>query len=234
MPSIYSDTNDGYIQSHQSSWNASRSAGTGTAVSSNDANTAYMFGTQEFAGRGRAAFRIIRSFFKFDTSGISVAPSSATLKIFNDSLAISDSIVVKSSQNVPLTTADIDAFPTGAVTALGNSDGSNGGTLAGVSGFIYSDSFPTDWDAGLPDGIYNDIVLNATARSDMSAFTVFRVCIMDYDYDFLDHAITFGDGGVWSGGHYADHSESAKRPYIDYTAGAAVAADNATFFGANF
>ena len=53
---------------------------------------------------------------------------------------------------------------------------------------------------------------------------------MDYDYDFLDiePPVATNSTGVW----WAESSGSSTQPYIDYTVG--VAADNATFFGANF
>ena len=234
MPTLYADTNDGYIQGHSTEWGKSRSLGTGTAASSNDDDSPYIVGTQQFTGRGADTWRITRSFYRFDTSGISVTPSSATLKIHGKSLENSIVIVVKSSQNSPLSTADFDAFQADVLTALDDSDGSNGGTLAGISNFTYSSQFSSGgvnlWDKDA----YNDITLNAYARVNMGSFTVFRLCLMDYTHDFLDHAVTFGDGQVWSGGVFADHSDSSLRPYVDYTAGVAVEADNATFFGANF
>ena len=79
MPTIYSSTNDGHIvKTSTADWTSARDATSGTAfdlIRFHSAITA-----AKAAGRGGSFIRVVvRSFFEFDTSGISIAPSSATL-----------------------------------------------------------------------------------------------------------------------------------------------------------
>ena len=96
MPSIYSDTVDGYILNGlHSSWATARGGGTGSTVTDNVARNiviTYSF----FTPRGGGRYGVYRSFFQFDTSEFSVAPSSATLKIFGFGLTTGDIIAVRS------------------------------------------------------------------------------------------------------------------------------------------
>ena len=110
-------------------------------------------------------------------------------------------------------------------TELGNSDGSGAGTLAGVSGLTYSSEVPTWSTSG-----YNEIALNATALSDIASLDTFKVCMMQYDNDYLDIAAT---SMVRTGNYWAAQSGTSKDPYLDYTA-AVTATDNSVFFGCNF
>ena len=82
MPNIYA-TNDGASQLvNSTSWASARSATEGNAstFSNNEilGNLSVGQRIMKTAGRGSMAWVIARSFFTFDTSGISVAPSSAT------------------------------------------------------------------------------------------------------------------------------------------------------------
>ena len=227
MPNIYSSTGDGWAQTgEEGSWvNARRSAG----ASSNNFNAAdtgvFVYRDASKGGGSLAITR--RAFMSFDTSGISVAPSEATLKIRGFSVDTSDIIVVKSTAATTVVAGSFDDL-SGASTALGNTDGSGAGTLAGVSGLTYSAEISTWSVSG-----YNDIALNSTALDDMASLDTFKICIMDYDYDYLD--VDPGHGTyVRTGFHWANYTGTSRDPYIDYTEGTAEVAHSATFFGANF
>jgi len=222
MPTIYGDTNDGFISKGLGSWASQRSAGAGNLFSTSTRSTNAVISF--YSTRGGGSYGINRAFFEFDTSGISVAPSSATLKIYGFLVGTADVIAVRSEHSATLAKADFDALY-GASTELGNSDGSGAGTLAGVSGLTYSAEI-SSWNTSA----YNDIALNATALSDMASLDTFKVCLMEYDHDYLDVAETSTSQGSC---YWADNTGTSRDPYIDYTAGVATT-DNSIFFGTNF
>jgi|2_EtaG_2_1085320.scaffolds.fasta_scaffold08304_4 hypothetical protein len=231
MPStITGGTNDGTCSSDFGSWDSVRASG-GANVSNitltRDANALrFIYATR------RGTHRLYRAFFEFDTSSISVTPTEATLKIHgHGGITLLDCIVVGSNQHPTLVAADFNNLegsgtaPT-AATQLAASDGSGAGTLASVPGLTYSAAF-TGWD----NGDTNEIDLNASALHAIEVLDTFKVCIMEYDHDYLDI-----DGGTSStiGMYFADMADPAFNPVIVYEPGTAAVTDNATFFGANF
>ena len=228
MAIIYSGTNDGYCQTTTNSTLAATRSGVASVVNSSNTNGFMVFYYIASGGRGGGLiYGLIRAFFEFDTSGISVAPSSATLKIKGVSSGTADVIAVRSEQSATLATGDFDNLY-GASTQLAASDGSGAGTLASVSGLTYSAEIAT-WSTSA----YNDIPLNATALADMASLDLFKVCVMEYDGDYLD-IDTGTPTSLNNGCYYADDTAGNKDPYIDYTAGTAAVTDNAVFFGTNF
>ena len=228
MPNIYSHTGDGWaMTAEEGSWvNARRSSG--AAYDNNNTRDSVCVMVYRDAAKGGGSLAVTRrAFMSFDTSGISVAPSEATLKIRGYSTNTSDIIVVKSTAATTIVAGSFDDF-TGIGTELGNTDGSGAGTLAGVSGFTYSAEIAT-WDLFN----HNDIELNSTALDDMASLDTFKICIMDYDYDYLD--VDPGHGTfVRVGWYWADNTGTSNDPYIDYTADVVAVTHNAPFFGANF
>ena len=222
MATIYGETNDGYCATFAGSWAGVRGSGGDLYDSNNHFDTDAVSITY-YSGRGTYAIR--RAFFEFDTSGISVTPSAATLKIFGRTSDGSDMIAVRSEQGATLAAGDFNSFPAAAVTALGNSEGSGAGTLAGVSSFTYSAEI-TSWNG---TG-FNDITLNSTALEYMRLLDTFKVCVMNHDQDYLDIA---GGTSETNGITWTERLGTLQDPNIDYTPGVAVT-DNATFFGANF
>ena len=223
MATIYGETNDGWCGCNAQAFVSARSSA-GDLVDSNNAYDIVAIMHQYYSGRGTHAFK--RAFFEFDTSGVSIAPSAATLKIFGITNGDGDLIAVKSEQGGTLAAGDFNSFPAAAVTALGNSDGSGAGTLAGVSSFTYSAEI-TSWStAG-----YNNIALNATALSDMVSLDTFKVCLMNHDRDYLDIVATSNEN---NGVRWVETLGTIRDPYIDYTPGVVAVTHNATFFGANF
>ena len=224
MATIYTGAaSDGWVFAGAATWGGTRQATTG--LSTRDNERAGLCTRVGYSVRGGGSYMILRAFFLFDTSGISITPSEATLNITGYYWGTSDVIAVRSEQGTTLSTADFDALY-GASTAITNSDGTGTGTLAGISGLAYS-SEVTSWNTSG----YNNIELNATALADMASLDTFKVAIIDYDYDYLD--ITVGTSTYISGCYFSDEPGTSKDPYIDYTAGVPVI-DNAVFFGANF
>jgi hypothetical protein len=229
MAYIYGETNDGYISSgNQSTFIAARSHG-GDSYNSNAVRgpVAYMLARP---GRGGGEINnIIRSFYEFDTTSLSVAPTEANLELYGFSVGNADVIAVRSEQSASLGAGDFDALY-GASSQLAASDGAGTGTLASVSGLTYSAEIAT-WSTTA----YNTIPLNATALADIASLDRFKVCVMGYDYDYLDivapiSPITDLVTVAW----FADSSGTSSDPKLSYAAGTAAVADNATFFGTNF
>ena len=228
MPNIYAHTGDGWASSAiDSSWVLVR-RNTGALSDNNNTRdqTAVLVFLDEGKGGG-LAFDIRRTFMSFDTSGISVAPSEATLKVRGYSSGTSDVIVVKSTAADTVVNGSFDDLPSTSA-AISNTDGSGAGTLAGIAGLTYSAEISTWSTSG-----YNDIELNSTALSDMASLDTFKICIMNYDFDYLDIApssATLARIGLY----WTDYTGTSRDPYIDLTEGVAAAEDNSVFFGANF
>ena len=165
MPDIFANTNDGKVESGNLSGHAAaRGASTGTAAAS-DSNTV---GIKYFktSGRGAATVNIARSFFFFDTSGVTGTVSSATLSInVGSNLGSVDIIPVKS-----------DAFGGDGGTALANADFNNV-------------DFSTPYASQTTDHPSSETVtftLNATALADIKNNNAFIVALLEFDQDFSD------------------------------------------------
>ena len=219
MPSLYvsADNADGYVSSTSTSnWTSARDATSGNA-SHNDASSSYAIRERNYAGRGGGTQRVVfRSFFTFDTSGITSAPSEAILKIRGNINGTCDFFAVKSTHSVPIVDVDLDAI-------TGWSSGAdNEGNVTKYSAEI------TSWSTSG----YNDITLTEDARDDMASLSTFKVCLIGSIYDLRNVEPT-ANYDASSGVHYKDAVGTDKDPYIDYTVAVAVV-DDAVFFGANF
>ena len=227
MPStVTGGTNDGTCKGALTSFASARNHA-GFAVSdltlTRDANALkYTY----FSRRGK--YQFFRVFFEFDTSGITIAPTEATLNIRGHANDALDVIVVRSEHSATLAASDFhDGLPSSTFSALTNSAGDGSGTFAGINGLTYSAEF-SSWDAS---GV-NEIPLIAPAFADIASLDTFKVCVMEYDHDYLDV-----DGGstASTGMYFADLGDPASfLPSLVYEPGTAAVADNATFFGANF
>jgi len=197
MATVYAG-NSGYVARYAyETWSTIRNNSTGTASS----DTAYSHpgGVRvgHTSGRGSDLFQIFRSFFYFDTSGITGTLSDATLKIYGYYYGTADIIAVKS-----------DAM------------GGDGGTALALTDYNNLD-FSTAYSAELATWStsgYNDITLNATALADMKNNDALIVCVIEYDHDYLDSAPS---NMVNSTGMYYDANKyTVADPYIDYTVAA--------------
>ena len=208
MPEIIAETNDGYQQSPlKPAWNdAHDNVGFG---SPNTTSATYNFAIGAAFAAPRSSFFIRRAFFEFDTSGISVTPSAATLKINVTSTSYDNSSLIAVKSGHDPSDATEDWFGTW-LTGLG-------GSLAGWSN---SDSqvvaYSSNVAAGMGTG-YVDLTLNSDALSDMVSLSSFKVVVMNYTNDYLDNSSsTEGFTGI-----AFSEDGSLSRPKIDYTAGVA-------------
>tara|TARA_R100001443_G_scaffold77203_1_gene84437 strand:- start:7 stop:690 length:684 start_codon:yes stop_codon:yes gene_type:complete len=227
MATIYAHSGDGYVgRLNQSSWSNARANSSGTASSSTGSNFFQGIGGFAQSGRGGGSvYTIYRSFFYFDTSGISANVDSATLKIRGFSQSSGDVIAVKATSNIAgLGTADFEEIEGWDSSGT---DGSGGGDMES-SVTKYSNEI-TSWSTSA----YNDIALNSQALADMRDDNIIYIALINFDYDLKD--VTPTDATGRNGLYYANYTGTSLDPYIDYDLAAVVTtADNAIFFGTNF
>tara|TARA_R100001443_G_scaffold65222_1_gene74516 strand:+ start:1963 stop:2649 length:687 start_codon:yes stop_codon:yes gene_type:complete len=194
MPTIYAATTDRDINSgNQSSWSNARDASTGTlGGSASDSSESFAVGSTAFAGRGSTTYKVYRSFFHFDTSGITSTVSAATLKLyFQNDVGDGNAIIIKS-----------DAF-TGGSDALVSADFNNLDFSTAYSGEIDTTS-----------SALASITLNATALTDIKNNNDFKFAVVNFDYDYND---TAPSGSNYVGLRFANFSGTSSDPQIEYT-----------------
>jgi len=224
MATVYAHTNDGYVaRFNQSSWSNARANTAGTSVSSSSTSNSLSISASRQAARGGGfTFNIYRSFFFFDTSGISGDVSEATLKIRGAGHATGDVIAVKSNSDIEtLGTADFGSIVGWNTTTDGSGGGDNESNVTKYSAEI------STWGIG-----YQDIALNSTALADMRDDDKVYICLLNPDYDLRDVEPT-GNSDNKCGLYYTNYTGTSRDPYIDYTLAPTVT-DNAVFFGTNF
>ena len=225
MATIYAHTNDGYVSRfNQSSWSNARASTTGTNVSSTATQHVTGVSADRVAARGGGYnFSIYRSFFFFDTSGISTDVDSATFKVYGSVNGGGDLIAVKSNSDILiLGTADFGSIEGWHTATDGSGGGDNESNVTKYSAQI------STWSTSG----YNDITLNAQALADMRDDDTVYICLLNFDYDLKDIAPT-GYSAHRNGLYYANNTGTSRDPYIDYTL-ATAQVDNAVFFGTNF
>ena len=226
MPeTIYANSNDGAIGTAlNSTFHVTRRSTSGGVLQTtrNKSTLTNAF----YSSRGGGTYGIYRGFFRFDTSGISVAPTAGTLSIFGWGFNASATLIgVKSEHGDTLAVGDFDAIVNGS-TPLNASNGSGGGTFSGTSVVDYT-TVTSSWSLSA----YNDMPLTAAALSDMASLSNFKVCVMEHTYDYSD--ITNGTTAYANGCYYIEQTGTSLDPKLVFTPGTAVT-DNATFFGTNF
>ena len=222
MATVYANTSDGSQTCPlQTSWNdAHDHVGQGNPNTTAGEHSSNGIRYEYVTARGAPRYYLCRSFFDFDTSGISSAPSAATfkLKAYSQNNA-SPGIVAKSGHD-PSTTSD-DWFSTW-----------NTGQSVTLSGWGASDITAYSSSTAINSvGSYTDFTLNSDALSDMASLSTFKICVL-HNNDYNDVAPT--SGIPRTGFYFANATDAADRPYIDYTAATVSTTDNATFFGSNF
>ena len=225
MATIYAHTNDGYVVRYvQSSWSNARAYTAGTASSSTGTQLVTGVSGERVAARGGGyAFSIYRSFFFFDTSGISSNVDSATFKVYGSVNTGGDLIAVKSNSDIEtLGSADFGSIVGWNTTTDGSGGGDNESNVTKYSNEV------TSWNASS----YNDITLNAQALADMRDDDKIYICLLNFDYDLKDVAPT-NYTAHRNGVAYTNYTGTSRAPYIDYTLAPTVT-DNSVFFGCNF
>ena len=194
MPDIFSNTNDGKVESgNLSSHAAARGASTGTAAASDTSTVGIKY--FKTSGRGAATVNIARSFFFFDTSGVTGTVSSATLSItVGNNIGSVDIIPIKS-----------DAFGGDGGTALANADFNNV-------------DFSTPYASQTTDHPASETVtftLNATALTDIKNNNAFIVALLESDHDFSDSDP--GDINKTLAIKFSEQSGTSSDPKLSYT-----------------
>ena len=226
MATIYANAEDGYVgRFSQASWSAARANAIGGGYSDSTTGHAFAASAYRVASRGGGyVFNIYRSFFFFDTSGISADVDSATFKVYGYSQGGGDLIAVKSNSDIAtLGTADFGSMVGWNTTTDGSGGGDNESNVT-----KYSAEIATWSTSG-----YNDIALNAQALADMRDDDTLYICLLNFDYDLKDIAPT-GYTSHRNGFYYTNYTGTSRDPYIDYDLAAVAVTDNAVFFGANF
>ena len=194
MPTIYSAATDQAIRSAISAtWSSVRGASTGTLLGASNTYEQHGASVLRFAGRGADQYRAYRSFFHFDTSGITATVSAATFKLYTESVEGDSNVIVLAS----------DAFTDGS--DLHHSDFNNLDFSTPYSGEV--DNSGT--------GLIS-ITLNAAALAFMKNNNDFKIAVVNYDYDYGNTAPTSGNNHLTKM-RFADYSGTSSDPQIDYT-----------------
>jgi len=186
------------------SWATARNAASATSTGGGSRQTSAIGAYRSTSGGVK--YHVLRSFFAFDTSDISVAPTAATLKLYGYGNTAADVIVVKlgagatGSASADFVAGDfdeIDGFVTGA-TMDGNVT-------------TYGSEYTT-WVRNA----YNEITLNSTAWDDMNSLDSFGVVVVHYDWDYLNISPgAFNTSGVY----YVEYTGTATDPILSYSPG---------------
>ena len=201
MPDLAPTIDGVVLRFNQSSWANAREGTSGTsALTTNGAVTNAIRATRTSARGGGASFHVYRTFFEFDTSGISATPADATLKIYGYAANTADFFVVKAdtATDGALVTADFDAI----VGWNNSADNSSNVTK-------YSSEVTTWSTSG-----YNDITLNSTALADMRDNGVVKFCLIESTKDLTNTAPT---SDIKTGMYFQDNSGTSLDPILRYT-----------------
>ena len=202
MPNLSVQHDVRIAKTSTTNWASARDATSGTVSSTSTRDFLGIYASHT-AGRGGGTLaRVYRYFFRFDTSGISVTPTNATLKIRGNGSTTGDLIAVKSTQGDTPGTGDFDAI-TGWTSGADNESNVT----------KYSAEISTWSNSG-----FNDIALNSTALSDMASLSNFKLCLLNFDYDLKN--VDPYSGSHYNGLYLSEWSDSALHPYLEYTAGA--------------
>ena len=152
----------------------------------------------KIAGSKASSFSVNRYFIEFDTSGISVAPTSAELSLYGFVNGTADFFVVKAD------------FSDGSI---GNGDfDSIVGWSAGADNSSNVTKYSSEVESWSTSG-FNDITLNATALSDMASVDNFKLCLIQAENDLANvEAVTTAQTGFW---------RTFNTIHLDYTAASA-------------
>ena len=194
MPNIY-PTIDRNLNKVGTAW-SDGDAGNDASAVNNNAETSIL--AIDLSAYNSVQFK--RHAVEFDTEDITVAPTSATLKIYGRWLTTADVICAKAT------------FATAGAIVVGDFDSWSPGSPT-----AYTDELET-WVSGS----YNNLTLTSTALSDMASLDQIQMMCMEADNDY--DRTSAGSGTALTSGMYAtpqDGTGTDKDPYIDYTAGAA-------------
>jgi hypothetical protein len=204
MAIVYSNTSDGWQASGlNASWNNVHDAVGFGAPDTNDTLRSTAVRYERPTGRTGNMYYLGRSFFDFDTSGITSTVSSATFKVKSYTNVTATPLVICKSGHDPSTTSD-DWFSTW-ITGQGI-------TLSGW-GSANVTAYSTSTAVASVNN-FTEFTLNAYALSDLVSLSSFKIAVL-HEADLSDTAPT--SGNLRTGFYMADYAFTSSRPHIDYT-----------------
>ena len=188
---------DGTVRNEgQSSHANARDASTGTGVES----IALYDSSAAWYAHAKGAFHIKRSFFIFDTSGISTTVTAANLYIRGYSKNSGDVILVKSTWN-----------------------GKNTLAVSDFDSLDFSTPYSSEVSTWLTSTSQNEITLNAQARADMQNNNYISIALINHTYDYSDTAGSSVEEE--NGCYFTEQSGTSSDPKLGYTVAAAATPD---------
>ena len=154
---------------NQSTHAAARGATTGTATvnPTNSQNTPIEYVRLAGRGRGSSVYRVARTFYYFDTSGITgTLTGTTTLNILGTTTANADVIVVPST-----------AFSGDGSTNLANAD---------INNISFNTNYAAQYTGWTNNNSNNAITLRSTAAADIQNNNYFICAVIQYDNDYLN------------------------------------------------
>ena len=197
MADLYTGNSDGSCTNAAGSFAAARDGTAGADVNKVAAKQSNL--TMIFPRKGLVI--VSRSFFIFNTSGITGTVSSAAFKIFGDAVNTGSIIAVKSTA---FGAGDLEAGDFSAITGF-----QTGASLDGEA-TDYSTAITT---TGWSTSAYNNLPSTADLRADMQNNGSVIICVMNYTHDYLNSA---PGSPVQIGGFYTNNPGTSKDPYIEY------------------
>jgi len=224
MAIIYSTTADSFVEEATSdgSWNDAQGSATTDGGAFHSGRRFWDYGVYNgnFGSRGSNDYKCNRSYFVFDVSGESGTVDSATISIYLDNLGTSTG---NSARAILVEATALD----GGVEDHGN---------VFSSGTTWHDDIANVAVVSTTAG-YHDFTMNSDGitliQAAIDADESVTVGLVGWYHDYSENIPTGGGDyskfKVW----YSNSLGTSFDPKMDITY-AAVAADNATFFGANF
>ena len=230
MPTITTtaDSSDGWARNSvalaSGDWAATQGDATTTGTGSKFTTPFYDFAvySARLAGRGADNYYNARSFYEFDLSGESGTATSATFKSYMDHMGVG--------------THTEDEVIMVAATALAGSNADYGNVYS--SGTTWGTAYSSNTAISSSGGVQT-ITLNAAAITAINSAIGsgnFVCAMVGHYFDYLGNTPDLADTGNAYTKIRLHFSESApaSRPILTTTTSVVAAADNATFFGANF
>ena len=201
MPSIFAQSSDADIFTGNVAYSSARSATTGTVSTTTDTDAEV--GIVRFSSRGGGnTVRINRLFFRYNTSGISVTPSSANFKF-----TLQADLAATADQ------ANLIAVKSDAFTNSGQLQSSD------FDNIDISTPYTAEIDLGSSSGGDRiSIALNSNALSDIGANDEFILALISHAHDFTNSEPTGTPNNIINI-RTADFSNTSSDPEIDYVEG---------------
>lgn len=244
----------GYFDTQRHHANCSHTQPSYVVTMCGDYNKSSSYTSGQTSGR-RNEWRNYQQYFNFDTSGISDAVTSATLKVNGYGLFAGGTGTAPTDIEVILIKATWDG--TNSYTSGQGGLYTGTGTAATLHYEQWNDftGFTSDWDSddvtdyssniALSNTSYQwvDLDLNSTARGDITSNSSLIMCAMDYeqwyqnslDTSYIVNPSVNGEARRQFSIKSPTNLTTSDRPYIEYSTGTvSTPTDNATFFGTNF